>query len=504
MKYRLLILFLAQQAFLLAQPGFNKVYPIGNVGGTYANGITSSDTIFVVGNYKDSFNYIGVALNIMDTFGNLISRHPFYSPNTENLLLGYNYQVKHLSDGTIGFFCNTYLGNAFIRYRRNGELVSFTEVPIDSNQTVFPYDFEPYKDGYMVSGAAVINNEGFAFLSHTDANMAIRWTRWYRKDGYEQKGYCMKVLDENTIVIGTHITANIFTPDAYTQSNVIVTDSLGDITNEWTSDTGYAGVGHIERLDNGDWLYVMHKYYLIENQENPDDIYRGYKTIIRADNNFNTRWETRISPTDWGYSRPYDLLRSHDGHWVVCEYAALGPYLGFSADGTLGCVTKITEQGDILWQTCDSARWEVPIIRQEDKPIGHFLLPSGSTIMVGTSNRYQPGPPRSFGWMVKLDANGCITAPCTLSSEEPTQADTDQQPDLFPNPAHTALYARVEAASGVLYAYNAQGQLIRQVLVPAGSTTAEISVADWPIGLYHIRFQPHEGTGFVEKVVIQR
>jgi hypothetical protein len=75
---------------------------------------------------------------------------------------------------------------------------------------------------------------------------------------------------------------------------------------------------------------------------------------------------------------------------------------------------------------------------------------------------------------------------------------------LFPNPAHTALYARVEAASGVLYAYNAQGQLIRQVLVPAGSTTAEISVADWPIGLYHIRFQPHEGAGFVEKVVIQR
>jgi len=125
---------------------------------------------------------------------------------------------------------------------------------------------------------------------------------------------------------------------------------------------------------------------------------------VRRDSNFNLIFTQRLSPTKWAANLANDLIPSPDGNWIISESTALvGPdFSWLGSSGWAGCLTKITSDGEILWQTCDTIHWNIPGVLSEETASGHVVLPSGSSILIGFTNRYKPSPALRFVFILTL------------------------------------------------------------------------------------------------------
>ncbi|MBL7809023.1 MAG: T9SS type A sorting domain-containing protein, partial [Saprospiraceae bacterium] len=70
-------------------------------------------------------------------------------------------------------------------------------------------------------------------------------------------------------------------------------------------------------------------------------------------------------------------------------------------------------------------------------PGGMTVLPSGSVVWALRFDRFSPGPPQSFGWLIKVDNDGCVDTLCQLSSIAPEPLATPLR--VYPNPAQTSV-----------------------------------------------------------------
>jgi hypothetical protein len=173
------------------------------------------------------------------------------------------------------------------------------------------------------------------------------------------------------------------------------------------------------------------------------------------------------------------------------------------SSGWAGCLTKITPDGQILWQTCDTIHWGIPGVLSEETASGHVVLPSGSSILVGFSNRWRPSPARSFGWMMKVDADGCLMMPCTPTDlEEPEFASPGML--LYPNPVDQTLHTLFPAAeeSGQLRIFNSFGALAQQIPVYSREVEKTIDVSALPAGVYYLQLANAKRVLLVEKFAV--
>jgi hypothetical protein len=65
------------------------------------------------------------------------------------------------------------------------------------------------------------------------------------------------------------------------------------------------------------------------------------------------------------------------------------------------------------------------------------VLPSGSVVWALRFDRFSPGPPQSFGWLIKVDNDGCVDTLCQLSSLAPEPSSVSLL--VYPNPAQTSV-----------------------------------------------------------------
>ena len=360
-----------------------------------------------------------------------------------------------------------------------------------------------YKNGFLIQGTLVnLENKLKTYLIRTDQEGNVIWEKRYGAPGQDESSRCMKVLDENTIVIGS--TTGDFLTSPYVHSLIYAVDSLGEIKWTWQSPANNeALVSDIHRLPNGDWLYVNKKLQILSQNS-----WLGRNQLVRRDSNWNLLWAVPISPTPWYRSMAGKLLPTPDGNWIISEHAALiGP--NFSAvypDGMAGCLTKVSSNGAIFWQTCDTVHWEVTTTFSEESAGGHVVLPSGSAILIGRSDHYQPAPARDYGWMFKTDANGCIYAPCSVGVEEGPAVGEESGIKVFPNPAQDRLTVQIPASPSdiLLTLYGPTGSVVYRGTVAGGLTSTEIGLATLPAGLYSLEARSEGKLLFSRKILIQR
>jgi hypothetical protein len=280
--------------------------------------------MFLIGSLRNSGTHQGIALIKADTNGNIYNIHSYFDPNGSDAGFGVNYDVKLLPDNSIVFLGGLFSENAYflIKFNTQGVITLFKKIPYDNAYSHTTFDFELYKDGYLISDTVVdlIQNKFQPFLTRKDAEGNVLWTKRYPEPGKDQNSRCMKVLDANTIVIGS-VLFN-FNNQNWAKTKIFALDSLGNQKWEWrVPDTNEGIVSDIHQMDNGDRLYLNKKFefYL-------QDSALSWTQLVRRDSNFNLIFAQRLSPTKWAANLANDLILSPDGNWIVSESTALvGP-----------------------------------------------------------------------------------------------------------------------------------------------------------------------------------
>ncbi len=507
MRIIVLVYLIISEFGLFAQPGFNRVFDLNSKGCSLINGISDSDAIYMIGvTMHDSILGLqGIALIKADTNGNVQSISSYF--DSEQKSLGFTGQADLIrqNDGLL-FTCGAYFSEFSLflaAYDFDGFVHSFFKIPIINVTDIVVTDLSVYKSGFLIQGALVtLQNRFKSFLLYIDLDGNVIWEKRYGLPNLDENAFCMKVIDDNTIVIGS-VVGNFFT-EPWTHTRLFAVDSLGEIKWDWQSPANNEGlVSDIHRMPNGDWLYLNKKFQIFSAEN-----VLGHSQLVRRDSNMNLLWSKQISPTEWAWSFPNKLLPTPDGNWIVSEHVALlGPDFTYMyADGMSGCLTKISSEGEIFWQTCDSVHWQLSTTFSEEYATGHVVLPSGSAILIGRTDHWQPAPTRTYGWMFKTDANGCIYDPCSVGVEEQLPELTEQKKlQIYPNPANRQIKVGIpNAFQGTwLELYDINGIIIYKNQIMPGVSYQQLDVSEFPSGIYFAMLKTLDGNMILGKLVVQ-
>ena len=475
-----------------AQSGFNKIYTfLDYPAGGFDNAMVIGNDIYLfTGLNHDSIpGYTGMAMVKADTNGNIKQIAPFFEPNLRGIAMGANFPIFLSSNGKIA------VGGLYWSYT-SGFIASFDQTDflftnyaeVSHTGYHFQSDLVELSDGWLTIGAAHAYSGNLRnYASRVDKQGNILWTKYYG-DNASLNYITSSVLklDENTIVIGAAIKKIINGPPylLWAKPWIFAVDTLGEVKWEWVSpknNVGDGGPGSLHKLENGDWLHTTSDCNLDGTPYPP-----CWTKVVRRDSAWNLIWQTRISPTDWYRNQPLDMKLSPDGNYIVATESAPGPAPD-QPQYIAGCLHKITPDGKELWMVCDTAFFDTESHWQEPVVGGLVVLPSGSSILIGGVTRWAPDPPQSYGWMFKVDANGCMYAPCSVPVEAPEAPGIALS--VYPNPASEHFTVRLPelSRSAVLETYDALGRLVVQLPVSPGQEAVSVSAVGWHAGLYAIR-----------------
>ena len=492
-----------------AQPGFNRFYGLGyEVSSGFINGVCLHDTLYIAGMVQDDDNIQAVALIMADTNGNIISVHPYFDPDGLDLAFGVNYDIKVLPDESIVFLAGklTNLDNYLFRYDKTGTLLSVNKIdfPNFTDFDIYLNEIELYKDGLLIGGVVIDTNYiRRTCLIYTDYDGQVRWMKRYgHPPDYHEYRPCLSVIDDNTILLGTSL-STVIIGDTVFNSHLFAVDSLGMIKNvEWENDpiTKEENIFDVKSLADGGLLLVIRQ---LEFQ--PGTYSLSWSVVVRLDSDRNVVWRKRISPSKWFFTTAYDLQPSLDGHWMVVEHVSFSPYNPASPVQEAGCITKFNDSGDIIWQTCDSVRWNLSVpTESKDYVSALVVLPSGSSILVGDATFEIPGPLRSYAWLMKVDANGCMDAPCVVGT---TTAEV--QPlylSVYPNPAHStvSIVLPIGIEFEKIKIYDQLGSCVWQHLIVTGDSKSQVlDVSGITSGIYFLQAEGKENVVKAKLVILK-
>lgn len=254
---------------------------------------------------------------------------------------------------------------------------------------------------------------------------------------------------------------------------------LGLLKWEWFSpineEVGVLGLHQTK--DNG-WIYVSATHQIISPEETANHI-----KVVRRDSSFNLVWERIISPLGPSINRIGGLAPTPDGNWVASGTWAYKTGPGQDDITFYNCLCKLNDQGDTLW----GVRLKAPLgYEGVSYPGGFTVLPSGSVVWDLRYDRYEPLPAQSFGWLIKVDNDGCVDTLCQMSSLIPEPfngALEDEHLRVYPNPASNEVIFEGQnwVCPTLLKVFDLSGNLVWQSMLRNKLTWQTENV---PSGLY--------------------
>jgi hypothetical protein len=277
------------------------------------------------------------------------------------------------------------------------------------------------------------------------------------------------------------------------------TDSLGNVlwTKEYqTNEDNYCNAYMTPLLNGGFVLGYC----------DPDwDVGDILVHLFGTDSLGNLEWEyvfPKRSP------RLRRLITASNGDIIGCGIQTIEE----GVTGDYGFIFRMTQEGELLWKRAYQPEQPVPIdIISELNDV--VETPDGGIAAIGTMLDSFPGGGISPDvWLLKVDADGCLTPGCTDSIVTATVErrggvlHTRRQVffRLWPNPvsgeAQVAFYQPAPQGAR-LRVFNAQGMPVAQQDVPPGSTAAQVDFSGLPPGLYLVQYLRQGRVLQVERVV---
>jgi hypothetical protein len=422
--------------------GFSTPYAYKDIRSTTFSDVTASgDTLIAYGiSYtSDSSPYTGVVLALFDTLGQYIGNYTHQPLFTELMLQSYDNDLIQLKNGN--FVCTGILFStqrAFLStFDRYGNFLNSKPYGINGIFTIFPQRLLEMPDGSVLMGGFYQKSDytlkGFIKRIHPSGTQM--WSRTYGQNGQNTLQSTILSLiqvDSNTFVLGSNQYSPQGTPlsDFSAKSWIFAIDSMGLIKWEWMSvDKAEVGVMGLQKTEDNGYIYLTGTLEIISEEESGT-----YFKVVRRDSALNLVWERTISDLGPTINRFGDLVPTPDGNWV-----ASGTWVYRTGPGQddvifYNSLYKLNDQGDTLW----SVRLKAPPgFEGTAYPGGMTVLPSGSVVWALRFDRFSPGPPQSFGWLIKVDNDGCVDTLCQLSSLAPEPSSVSLL--VYPNPAQTSV-----------------------------------------------------------------
>jgi hypothetical protein len=150
-------------------------------------------------------------------------------------------------------------------------------------------------------------------------------------------------------------------------------------------------------------------------------------------------------------------------------------------------------------------RWTLSVpTESKDYVSALVVLPSGSSVLAGFSTLEVPGPLHGYAWLMKVDANGCMDAPCVVGT---TTAEV--QPlylSVYPNPAHSTV--SIVLPNGIEFEqikiYDQLGSCVWQHLIVIGDSKSQVlDISGIPSGIYFLHAEGRENVVKTKLVILK-
>ena len=225
-------------------------------------------------------------------------------------------------------------------------------------------------------------------------------------------------------------------------SKIFAIDSLGNTKWSWESpeSTQETGLGRLFKTDQGNWAYSTIKCtYNTQYAE-----YQCQPKFVIRDTNFKIISDVAFGARESPRNGFYHVTQLSDGGWLcVGTRSVRYPIAPYAApaffNSVSGWMVKVSPQGDSLWGRIDTAYWNSEYGSYNELRSA-IELPSGSIIACGETRTLDTllGL-KSWGWLLKVDKNGCLTMlDCATSGTAPVPSLVSGL-NVFPNPARDAV-----------------------------------------------------------------
>ena len=466
--------------------GFSTLYLYkGERSTTFSDVISSGDTLVAYGiSYTgDSSSYTGVVLALFDTLGNSIGEYTQLPPQNELMLQWYDNDLIKLNNG---YACTGILygtRRAFLSiFDKNGNLTFSNGYGINGILSIFSQRLIEMDDhGFLLGGfAQKLDYSSDNFIKRISSTGNLIWSKAYGEAGKDDLMQSLIKIDNNNFVIGGNRHAPQGTPLLSFWSNnwIFAIDSMGLLKWEWFGPTNkeIAVVG-LQQTTNRDWIYASYTYKVVSPGE-----WESQCKVVRRDSNFNLIWERILSPIGSYANRLGDFAPTPDGNWIASGTWAYKTGPSQDDIAFYNCLYKLNDQGDTLWGVQLKAP---PGYDGVSSPGGFTVLPSGSVVWALRYDRYEPQPALSFGWLIKVDNDGCVDTLCQTSWLMPEPpVPKEMRLRVYPNPASTEVTFEIPQLSGpaLLKVFDLSGKLVW-----SGESRSSViwQTKGYPVGLYY-------------------
>lgn len=249
---------------------------------------------------------------------------------------------------------------------------------------------------------------------------------------------------------------------------------------------------HLYTAEDGNWISESS----ISTVLSPDEqAFQG--VITKCDTSFNVIWQATFGNPTSVFNNFIDVTPTPDGGWV-----AVGQYVNSVEEDPLGgfhaaMIAKVNADGDSLWSRLDTL-FDHTIIASRPYLSGVVVLPSGSIFACGRVDKTYPSPSKSYGWLIKVDKDGCMVPGCNPMVNSTNLMLLLEDFTVFPNPVTDQLnVAGVGVFDLQLLDMHSRLLEIREDVLE----TSTLNMSSYSSGYYFVRIK--KGNTWLTKKVVK-
>jgi len=257
-----------------------------------------------------------------------------------------------------------------------------------------------------------------------------------------------------------------------------VVDSFNTTTNNWYA-TNSSAV-----FPNGD--FVVGGVY-VDAWEPDGDVWQK-KYLRKFDKNLNIIWTKYfgLRNLNTGITK---LMITSDGNIVGCGIdGLLSDTIGIHITG---CIFKFTANGDSVWMHNYQAI-DDPLYGDNNELLDIDEMPDGGFVACGKAVAFNPFTQR--GWIMRVDANGCLTPDCVSSTKE---YENNNEFIVYPNPATDLIHISNANQIAAYQIFQFDGKQV------ASGNSFPINSNEFTKGIYLIKIQTKNNQIFTQKIIKQ-
>jgi hypothetical protein len=219
---------------------------------------------------------------------------------------------------------------------------------------------------------------------------------------------------------------------------------------------------------------------------------RQKKYLRKFDKDLNIIWTKYFGKRSFntGINK---LMISNDGNIVGCGIDGIVTTTvnGDSIGHIAGCLFKYSLNGDSLWMRNYQAL-DDPLYGDENMLLDIDEMPDGGFIASGKAMATLPT--RRRGWIIRLDANGCLTTDCVSNIKE---IEASNEFIVYPNPGKEILNITNSNQISSYQIFHFDGKMVES------GTTFPLNIIEYASGFYFLQISTKSNQVFNYKITKQ-